>query len=242
MDMGIPVQVKTFSVSADGSFQLFDENGNSLKPVKATLERSYERAKGPKVLSRIPSDISAPISSDPDTALLSYDTIFAIDTNTRSMGGQEISIAAVVLGKWTERSPTPRCRYSPIHALEFRNVDCHPDLLALKHHIVEMERDPSRPSAGRVAFIVDSHLGNLPKIASREMPVLDDCFFPEWADLIYASDAAQDSVVNVLLRASDRAASSLLQHIQGGAGHDDSQVESPDHASYFRFWKFQGAG
>ena len=136
----------------------------------------------------------------------------------------------------------PKLGFAPTHALEFRNVDCHPDLLALKHHIVQMESDPNRCSAGAVAFIVDSHLGNLPKIASRDLPVLDDCFFPEWADLVYASDAAQDSLANVLLRASDRAASNLLQHIEGGAGHEASQVEAPDHASYFRVWHYQGAG
>ncbi|MBW8312597.1 MAG: hypothetical protein K0M64_11270 [Rhizobium sp.] len=241
MDMGIPVEVKTVSVSGDGSIEFFDGKGNSLQPVKATLERSYERAKGPKVLSRIPVDGSARISSDPNTALLAYDTIFSIDTNTRSIGGQEISIAAVVLGKWTQRSPSPILGFAPVHALEFRNVDCHPDLLALKQHIVQMEGDPNRSSAGLIAFIVDSHLGNLSKIASRELPVLDDCFFPEWADLLYASDAAKDSLVNMLLRASDSAANNLLQHIEGGSGYAASQVEAPEHSSYFRVWHFQGA-
>src|SRR5436305_13418240 len=99
MDMGRPVQIKSFSASADGSFEFFDENGNSLQPARAALERGYERTKGPKVLSRVPVSSFAPISSDPNLALQKYDTLFALDTNTRLIDGQEISAAAVVLGK-----------------------------------------------------------------------------------------------------------------------------------------------
>lgn len=130
--------------------------------------------------------------------------------------------------------------FAPTHALEFHNVDCHPDLLALKHLIQQMETDQRRLMAGRIGIIIDSHLGNFPKIVSRELPVLDECYFPEWADLTYASDAAADSVPNMLLQASDRAASSLLRQIEGGTTDSISQIEQPDHASYFRVWHFSG--
>ena len=53
MDMGKPVKINSFSVSADGSFKFLDTNGNSLQPEKTKLERVYERAKGPKVLEAI---------------------------------------------------------------------------------------------------------------------------------------------------------------------------------------------
>ena len=242
MDMGKPVQIKSFSVSADGSFEFFDENGNSLQPAKTTLERGYERAKGSKILSRIPVSSIAPISSDPNLALQKYDTIFAMDTNTRPIHGQEVSVAAFILGKWTERSPTLKLGFAPMAALEFHNVDCHPDLLALKHLILQMESDQSRSTAGRIAVVIDSHLGNFPKIVSRQLPILDDCYFPEWASLIYASDAARDSVANMLLKAADRAADTLLLQIESDASQSTSQVEAPEHSSYFRVWNFRAAG
>jgi len=238
MDMGRPVEVKSFSVSAEGSFEFFDENSDSIEPVKTTLERGYERVKGLKVLSRMPISSRGPLSSDPNLALQKYDTIFAIDANTKSIRGTEVSVAAIVLGKWTERLPTLKLGFSPMWALEFHNVDCHPDLLALKHIVLQMESDPRRVQAGRVALIIDSNLRDLESIVSRQTPILDDCYFPSWADLIFASDAAQDSVCNLLLRQSDRAANNLLRQIEANLSPAISQTESPEHASYFRLWHF----
>lgn len=235
MDMGIPVQIKNISITTDGSLHLFDENQKPLRPEKSILERSYERTKGPKVLTQIPTSPTNSLTLSPDLALTKYDTIFAIDTNTRKLHGRMVSVAALVLGKWT-RAPDLKLCFAPTQALEFHDCDCHPDLLALKHVIMQIENDPRRSTAGNIAFIIDSHLGNFEKIISRQIPILDECYFPKWANLIYASDAASDSISNILLRASDHAANSLLQQIESGAGHLVSQEESPAHASYFRVW------
>jgi hypothetical protein len=238
MDMGTPVEINSVLVSADGSFDFLDANGASLRPIEANLERGYARAKGPKILSRLPIAVGGRISSNPDVALLYYDTIFALDTNTRIAGEQGISVTAAILGKWNRAIPNePKLRFAPVHALEFRNVDCHPDLLALKHHIVHMQNDLRRANAGKIAFIVDSHLGDLPRINSREMPILDDCYLPEWADLIYASDSAQDSLANLLLRAADRAATALLKHIENGKIQEVSGLAAPEHSSFLRVWR-----
>lgn len=242
MDMGKPVQINSFSVSAEGSFKFLDVNGNSLQPERTILERGYERAKGSKVLSRVPVSSVAPISLDPNLALQKYDTIFAMDTNTRQVHGQEVSIAAFILGKWMQRSPTLEFGFQRMAALEFHNVDCHPDLLALKHLVLQMENEQFRQKAGRIAIIMDSHLGNFTKIVSRQLPILDDCYFPECADLVYASDAACDSLANMLLQAADREANTLLQKIEVNACLSTSQGEEPEHCSYFRIRQFCDAG
>ena len=242
MDMGKPVQINSLSVSADGSFKFLDTNGNSLQPEKTKLERAYERAKGPKVLSRLPISSLAPIALDPNLALQKYDTIYALDTNTKKVHGQDVSVAAFIIGKWMQRFPNLEFGFNRMVALEFHNVDCHPDLLALKHLVLQMESESFRQKAGSIAIVIDSHLGIFPEIVSRQLPILDDCYFPEFADLIYASDAACDSIVNMLLQAADREANALLREIEGDADFSTSQVEKTDHSSYFRIRNFSDAG
>lgn len=239
MDMGKPVQISSFSVSADGTFRFLDANGNSLQPEKTKLERIYERAKGPKVLSRLPISSLASITLDPNLALLKYDTIYALDTNTKKAHGQDVSIAAFVIGKWMQRFPSIQFGFSRMAALEFHNVDCHPDLLALKHLVLQMQGENFRQKAGRIAIILDSNLGIFSEIASRQLPILDDCYFPEFADLIYASDAASDSIVNLLLQAADREANALLREIEADADISTMQAEKADHSSYFRVRHFR---
>ena len=242
MDMGKPVQINSFSVSADGSFKFMDTNGNSLQPEKAKLERVYERAKGPKVLSSLPISSLAAIALDPNLALQKYDTIYALDTNTKKVHGQDVSVTAFIIGKWMQRFPNLEFGFNRMVAFEFHNADCHPDLLALKHLVLQMESESFRQKAGRVAIIIDSHLGIFPEIVSRQLPILDDCYFPEFADLVYASDAACDSIVNMLLQAADREANALLREIEADADLSTSQVEKSDHCSYFCVRHFRDAG
>jgi len=60
-------------------------------------EVSYERTKGPKILSRIPQDCSDDISFDASSALeKNYDFVFAVDTNTLELAGKSLSAVGIV--------------------------------------------------------------------------------------------------------------------------------------------------
>jgi hypothetical protein len=236
MDMGVPVSVKNVSISPLGEITMFGENGISLQHASATVERLYERHKGPKILSRVPLPQQAPLAVDSNIALLHFDTIFAIDSNSRTINGRIVSVAAVTLCKWSQRDPLPIISFATINAMEFRDIDCHPDLLALKHFLIRLSKNPDTMAAGRIGIVIDSHLGDLHKIETREIPLLDDYFLPAWVSIIYASDAANDRLPNRLLRESDKAADNLLRQIECGDWREDSQEPFSDHGSYFRIW------
>lgn len=238
LDMGEPVKVRAFAMSPSGEIQLIGEDDKPLRHISATIERSYDRPKGPKVLSRVPLGNRAKLIADPDRALLQFDTIFAVDSNSRSINGRMVSVAAITLCKWLQRDPTPVVGFAPTQAMEFRDVDCHPDLLALKHFLIRLRETPNISEAGRIGIVIDSHLGDLPKIEARDVPLLDDYFLPVWVSLIYASDSASDRISNVLLRESDKAATRLLRQIEGGDWKDTSQEPFFDHGDYFRVWSF----
>lgn len=236
VDMGHPVEVKSVKANADGTFQFFDGNGALLKPISAFVERSYKRRKSPKVLSQVPLDPSTPMTVNPLHALVAYDTIYALDSNTRLIRGQNISIAAAILVNTYQRELEIKFKFKTMHALEFRETDCHPDLLALRYHIHLLGNNPTIEKAGKVAFIIDSHLGDLSDIRAGIAPVLDNCFLPHWADLIFASDCAQDTLPNKFLKKADTEANKLLNLIGNGTLADKPSEEKFGHASYFRFW------
>lgn len=123
MDMGEPVSVKGVALSPSGEIRMIGEDGKPLRHISATVERSYARAKGPKVLSRMPLHEHAPLIADPDRALLQFDTIFAIDSNARNIKGHTVSVAAITLCKWLQRNPLPIIGFAPTQAMEFRDID-----------------------------------------------------------------------------------------------------------------------
>ena len=53
---------------------------------RGTLETTYERPKGPKVVQRVGIDTARP-SVDLTMSILRFDTIFALDTNSRQISG-----------------------------------------------------------------------------------------------------------------------------------------------------------
>jgi hypothetical protein len=242
MDMGKPIAITRVDLNANGTFQFYDANGYLVNPVSAFVERSYDRPKGPKVLSQVPVDPSVPMTADPLQALLAYDVIYVIDSNSRVIRDQNISVAAAILAKWQQREPEIRLGFAAMHALEFRDTDCHPDLLALRYHLHLLENNPTIGQAGKIALVVDSHLDNLSAIRSGNAPVLDDCYLPSWADLIYASDSAQDTLVNMLLRQADKEASALLKLIEDKTFPDMPSEDMFGHAKYFRFWRTNNSG
>src|SRR5688572_808182 len=103
MDMGKPVAITKVALNANGTFQFYDQNGDLINPVSAFVERSYDRPKSPKVLSQVPVDPSVPMTADPLQALLAYDVIYIVDSNSRVIRDQNISIAAAILAKWQKR-------------------------------------------------------------------------------------------------------------------------------------------
>ena len=66
-------------------------------------EVGYERAKGPKVLNRIPQN-HASLSFDKEPALLrNFDFLVAVDTNTTQIEGKNVSVTGIYT--FSPRSP-----------------------------------------------------------------------------------------------------------------------------------------
>jgi hypothetical protein len=234
-----PVTARGIEILPTGEVVLLGVDRKPLPSGRGFIERSYARPKGRKVLSKTALREAGPINISADRALLNFDTIFALDTNTREINGRRVSVASIVRGQCSTQDGQSYLFYAPIQCIEFRDIDpdCHPDLLAVKTYLSGIESDPEFPSIGKVALIIDSHLGNLEAINARELPILDNFFLPKYVTLVYATDAAVDCIQNKLLRECDRHANLLLTQIENGEWFAESVVPFNDHSNYIRFWE-----
>jgi len=179
---------------------------------------------------------------DAHLALVGFDVIYVIDANTREIRGESVSVAVLVLGRWSARGDgEAKLGLAPMYALEYRDATVHADLLALHYCVLGLQASREPNSGLKVGIVVDSHLGELEAIRLRTAPVLDDVYLPEWADIIYATDAAADSVVNHLLKFADRESTKLLNLLEADKMPDAPWRSDAIHAAKFRVWNAPGA-
>lgn len=200
--------------------------------VNTYSETSYERAKGPKVVSRIPQSHDS-LTFDGSAALFrNYDFLCAIDTNTRSINGQLVS-AVGVLHFW-EGQTAPGIS----EQWDFEVPFCW-EFVGLKVEKAEnfgwlaaweelTHRGLISPSV-RVGMVVDSDLGNLLAYNARSKPFFENRTLPGNVTLIYASaDTGGESLLNRALKIADSAASQVLDAVESGTvAMNTKRRESP---------------
>ncbi|MFC7379810.1 hypothetical protein [Brevundimonas sp. GCM10030266] len=184
-------------------------------------ERSYGRAKGPKVVSRIPQG-QPELSFDETPALMAnFDRLCAIDTNTRVIHGQTISMTGVTTIH-PEVIPGPKgleetWRFDVPFCLEYLDLKVPPENFGWLAAILQLRQIGFLRPAHRIGVVVDSDLGNLRAYNERTKPVLNEQFLMSNVTLIYASaDTGKENMINQALGIADTAASQCLKGLETG--------------------------
>lgn len=195
-------------------------------------EISYERPKGPKIISRIPQ-ADRSLSFDTSAALTkNYDFLCAVDTNTRIIRGQKIAVVGVVVFK--EGVP-------PAGATEYWHLDVpfcwefvgikvdKPENFGWLAAWEELSRRRLVTPLMRVGMVVDSDLGSISDYNSRQKPFFEERVLPSNVQLIYASaDTGSDILVNKVLKIADSASSQVLDALESGnASPNTKKRDSP---------------
>ncbi len=186
------------------------------------LEKSYDRSKGPKAVYRIPQ-VNVDMTFDPEKALVkNFDFLCAIDTNTRIIKNEPVSVAGVVTFR---EAVIPGAnglqRYWQFGApflVEFVGVRHEkPENLAWVYVLQRFWEQGTIDGRKRAGIVVDSDLGNINDYNHRRKPVFETIHLPPNTQLIYASaDTGKDSIVNKALSIADSAASQMLDAIDKG--------------------------
>ena len=184
-------------------------------------EVTYDRRKSEKVLSRIPQSMDE-LSHSQDQALeKNYDVLCAVDTNTRVINGERVSIVGLIVVELVF-VPDPEglvkaWRYESPFCLEFVDIKGSPENFGWIAAIEELRQSGVFQGKGRIGVIVDSDLGNIADFNSRTKPVFAEVTLPQNVQLIYASaDAGKENLVNKMISMADSISSKCLKMLQSG--------------------------
>jgi hypothetical protein len=237
MDMGEPVAANGFRISPTGSVELL-KGGIPLVPVEAYHGVSFDREKGPKILNKTPLDPNKLII-DPSIALEKYDLIFAIDTNTKVIDGESVSVSCVVLCKLIrDKNNVLNAEFAPIHCLEFRNIQGMAENIAWMKAIQFIIANPSYSIDIKYGIIVDSDLGNISSYNNRSKPIYSGFYLLPNIELIYAStDVGKEYLANKLISLCDKEATKLLESIMlNKVSNDNLREVFGEPYTHFRLW------
>lgn len=197
-------------------------------------EVTYDRAKGPKVLSRIPQEGEA-LTFSTDAALKkNYDFLCAVDTNTRVIQDKNVSATAVVIVTPIPQDKGTFWKFDVPFCLEFVELKEPRENFGWVAACEELWRAGKVTKTTRAGMIVDSDLGNINKFNQRKKPLLASFYLPPNLQLLYASsDAGKEYVVNQTLAVADSISTQTLDAIENGlAPFDHERVESPWYEGY----------
>lgn len=236
LDMGKPVTANAFRMSPVGDIFLLN-NDEMLMHERAHVATSYLRVKGPKVLNRVELQNDR-LTTNPNSSLLKFDRLFAVDTNTKTVGSERVSVAAILLARLEQKSPLCFLHFSIINCLEFRNVSENPEKIAWKKTIQLIMANPSFNLDITFGLIVDSDLGNIDAYNSRTLPIVGSFYLPSNFQLLYASsDAGREYAANRLISECDREAALLLKAIISELPNKTSLVQvSGEPYTHYRTW------
>ncbi|WP_147382203.1 hypothetical protein [Pseudoflavonifractor sp. AF19-9AC] len=194
-------------------FRILGEDGDAvpLENIHIELSRSRESCerKGAKILCNIPHMQTASLS--PNEALLTFDYVYAVDTNTKCVDGSWLSAGCVCYLASCQKIETQyRHEFSLIRQVTSTNTFCRyqmeqhvwNDTIAFIQTIV--------PSDCTVALVVDCDLENIQKYNERLLKIRDAAYLPENFTLIYASADNKDTIANKMISFCDSCAKEAL--------------------------------
>ncbi len=199
-------------------FKGLTHDGRLIK-TNVTLSQTHYIAQSgkEKVITRV-QDKVVPTQADLFRHLSSsFDLIIAIDTNTKDIGSEKISVSGIVHCIVTPNSAPGRYHAEfPWHgAMLFRNcpTELHPEKFGW---ITEIKRINSNPQnrGRRFALITDHDLENHIPYNNKQKPIYGDFYLPDNFRLMYGrGDGSDESLLNYLVKQCDKKSTEMIKEI-----------------------------
>jgi len=203
------------------------------------IEYSYKRSSGKhKVLTTGPIS-GANCYINPNLPIVEFDHLFAVDTNTRIIGKDNVSVGCIIHCKvGSLEGDSLALEVSTLFGwYEYRNIVGDPEKLFWKE-MLEVICNSDIGIEGKVGFIVDSDLGNHEKFNNRELPIYENYYLPKRFTMIYGStDVGKECLANKLISFCDQRSNYLLRYLDGTSPVDDNAKVEGRPYSHFRQWQ-----
>lgn len=195
-------------------------SGEKVKPNVVLSQVEYERKSGKsKALNCIYDKATLNI---PEYLFKTFNMIFAIDTNTKQIEKDNVSIATIfecyVVGRVMKdgqlQGVNCQCRINGI--LAFKNCPTEEAEKFSWFKLINILTSSRMYNANlKIAIITDHDLGNHLKYNNQEIPIFKDFYLPENFKLIYASsDAGKENIMNKFLAECDKCSAGILKELK----------------------------
>lgn len=202
-------------------------DGRRIKPDVTFSQTHYIGESGKeKVLSRV-QDKVIPNEGDLIRHLSSsFDLIIAVDTNTKVIESEAVSVSGVIHCV-VQATPDPG-RYNvvfPSHgAILFRN--CPSELPSEKFGWMTVMQNINRDPLNRIkkyAIITDHDLGNHTLYNNKKLPIFRDFYLPDNFILMYGSDRSQQNLLTYLIKQCDKKSADALKAFEQDGFYQDGE-------------------
>jgi hypothetical protein len=213
--------------------------GKAIRPVSGRVQLTYPRDKGNKILSEaelLPENLVA----NPNRVLENYDALLAVDTNSKQVDEEVVSVTCLVRGQ-PVNGLVPGgytvVQFGLSHCIEFWGAREGQERIGWWEVLTALTRSPTYSDSMRVGLIVDAYLGSLNRINKGEEAVFGDTYLPKNVSLIYAStDTPNEGLANKMLSIADRESKHLLEYIVTSRSRVNLVPVADKPYSLFRVW------
>ena len=169
-------------------------------------EISYKREKKDKVLNKVPLDPDFLFLNN-HSSLAGYDSIVAIDTNTKSA----ISVTGITVMSWVD---SKTYQYEVPFCIAFTELTEPREKIGWIAGMEELSKKGYFAKSRKTLVVVDAYLDQIDLINSRELAIHEGFYLPPGFELAYASaDSGAEYLPNKLLRISDKASSQVMRYM-----------------------------
>lgn len=200
--------------SENGEIFVHLPSGEKVK-ADATLSRTqYIRKSGKeKILSSIPNQAVVDV---PYYLACQFDVILAIDTNTKQVGNDNVSVASISECYARQINSTQvQVSYRKRANLAFKNyLGSDAEKFAWFKLFQIITSTPNYTENLRIALVSDHDLANHHKYNTGELPIYQDTYLPSNVTLVYATSDAQEYVLNTLIAECDKDASRIIRELE----------------------------
>ena len=239
VDFGRDQVLTGMSVSDDGILTFLGEGGAAVSPARIQVGKGYLRSNGNlKSLVRAES-VPAKIHLDLNQSLSRFDFVFAVDTNTRTIGRALVSMTVPILIRNIAIKP-PRWDAKVVaqDAFEFHDCTAEPEKVGWCEVIQRITADP-RFGGAKIGVVVDSALGQLAGFNALKESVLGNFYLPSECELIYGCGdrGTQEFIANAAIAECDRISNMLLKRVEEGGSGGAYHVKFEAPYSRYRYWQ-----
>lgn len=191
-------------------------SGEKAKAEALFSRTQYTRRSGKdKVVSCIPNKAAFHI---PTSLASSFDVIWVIDTNTKQINDDMVSISCVFecYAKKIEKTQEINIVYRQNGIIAFKNCPKkEAERFAWAKLVARVTSSPNYKENLKIGLITDHDLNNHSKYNARELPIYKDVYLPSNFTLIYAaSDTGKENVLTMLIIECDKVASTILRQLE----------------------------